>query len=102
MDLTSLNDLHTFLVDELHLLSEDMSKGSWRNYYHLRIDRHPSSSTRVIKVIFDENLVVAIQLCASSDNNHAVMLQLAVDCEGLSVRLSEEIKIVEQRLSCRP
>lgn len=99
MSLIVLDDLHVFLVKELSLLPEE-GAGGWRNYYIQRIDRHPNSSTRLVKAIFDSNrVVVAIQLCISSDNNNAVMVPMPTDRITLKALISEEIRLLQGRLS---
>lgn len=91
----TLKELHHVLIHEFQLLQEPPHTGNWRVYYHKRIDRNPATSTRLIKIIFDtDESILAIQLCASSDNNNAVLLQLPTDKNQLNLAIKKEIKIL--------
>ncbi len=91
----TLKELHDVLTNELQLLQELPHPGRWRIYYHKRIDQNPTTSTRLIKIIFDtDESILAIQLCASSDNNNAVLLPLPIDKNQLNLAIEKEIKLL--------
>ena len=94
----TLKELHDVLTNELQLLQEPPHPGSWRVYYHRRIDLNPATSTRLIKIIFDpDESILAIQLCASSDNNNAVLLPLPIDKNQLNLAIENEIKFLSTK-----
>lgn len=94
----TLKQLHDVLTYEFQLLQEPPHAGNWRVYYHNRVDLNPATSTRLIKVIFDpDESILAIQLCASSDNNNAVLLPLPIDKKHLSLAVEKEIKLLSTK-----
>lgn len=91
----TFKELHDFLTKELQLEQGSQNPGNWRVYYHQKIELNPAKSTRLIKVIFDrDESILAIQLCASSDNNNTVLLPLPTDKKQLRLAVEKEIKLL--------
>lgn len=94
----TLKELHDVLTNELQLLQEPPHPGRWRIYYYKKIDLNPTTSTRLIKIIFDpDESISAIQLCITSDNNNAVLLPLPIDKNQLNLAIDKEIKLLSTK-----
>lgn len=93
-----MTDLHTFLEQTLALVPEPAHSGTWRTYFHQSVSWHPATSTRVLKVITDAlGQPLKIQLCASSDNNHSVLIDLPDDLDQLRPMVQREIELIARR-----
>jgi len=91
----TFNELHALLTQECELLSESAHDGNWRIYYFGRIDRHPATSTRTVKVLLAQNgIPFKIQLCVSSDNNNSVFLPEPFDASTLKTAINAEIALL--------
>lgn len=92
------DDLHHCLTHDMGLLTETLSNSVSRTYYHARIERHPARSTRVVRVLYgSDGRPAAIQLCASSDTNHAVMMTQPFDMAVVLEQVRREIDRVAHR-----
>ena len=93
--MVTFDELHDFLTRECELLAESAHGGNWRTYYFKRIDRHPATSTRAIKVLLNRNgIPFKIQLCVSSDSNNSVFLPAPFDTGTLKTAIKGEIELL--------
>ena len=91
-------ELHELLTQTLGLLCEPASGGFSCSYFLQAIERHPQRSTRVLRVMFDrDGQPSAIQLCASSDHNHAVLVDPSIAGSALIDAAAKEMAIIRQR-----
>jgi hypothetical protein len=91
----TFNELHDILTRECDLLPEPEHGGAWRTYYFKKIDRHPATSTRTVKVFLTQgDTPFKIQLCASSDNNNSVFLNSPFDADTLKTAIKAEIELL--------
>jgi hypothetical protein len=91
-------ELHDFLVDTLGLVPEAHENAVSRTYFHRRIEWHPCRSTRVFRVLFEQNGEPGrIQLCASSDNNNSVLVHAPYHPQLLSKLAAQEIALMGAR-----
>jgi hypothetical protein len=93
----TLDDIHHFLTTGFELVRDEVERGNARSYFWKKVDWHPASTTRVLRVHHDQHdTVTRIQLCVSSDNNNSVFLlpPFAEDC--LRVAVTKEIKLLRE------
>ncbi|MFI8619013.1 hypothetical protein ACIGHN_26260 [Acidovorax sp. NPDC077693] len=91
--------LHDWLVATAVLVPEPAVNSVSRTYFYKTVEWHPARSPRVLRVLFGaDGQPNCIQLCASSDNNNAVLIAGPFSTEGLSERVAQEIARVRERL----
>lgn len=91
-----------WLSTALGLIAEPPHSGTWRNLFYQRIDRHPATSTRVIKVLADaQGRADRLQLCATSDNNHSVLFGIPEDLRLLTPIIEREIDALRGKRVCQ-
>lgn len=89
-------ELHALLVTTFGLVPEPVANPVSRTYFYQEVEWHPRRSTRVLRVLFGADGEPArIQLCASSDNNNAVLIAGPFSAQVLAERVLQEIKRVE-------
>jgi hypothetical protein len=90
--------LHELLVNTFGLIPEPVVNNVSRTYFYREVDWHPTRSTRVFRVLFDtEGEPSRIQLCASSDNNNAVLLVAPFCKDALGQLAAQEIAQIQAR-----
>lgn len=98
---STFDDLHQFLTHELGLVVEAPHGGSWRTYFCGEVERHPSRSTRAVKVLLDAaGKPWKIQLCVSSDNNNSVFLAAPFMHDALKQAIDAEVSQLARNTGC--
>jgi hypothetical protein len=88
-----MQTLDAWLTEHCGLVAEAPHSGTWRTYFHRVVVRDPARSTRVLKVITDaQGQARQVQLCASSDNNNAVLMPIPDDLQALLPLIEAEIQ----------
>lgn len=88
----TLDELHLCLTRDFGLVAEAPHGGSWRTYFLGKVERHPSRSTRIVKVLLDSaGRPWKLQLCVSSDNNNSVFLAAPFGHEALKLAIDGEM-----------
>ena len=92
------DELHRLLTTNFPLVIDPSERGDGRSYFLRRVDWHPSSVTRILRVLFNkQGLPDRIRMCASSDNNNSVFVQLPLEAAALQIRIADEIDLFDQR-----
>ncbi|UBM08816.1 hypothetical protein [Cupriavidus metallidurans] len=87
------DELHAFLIAYFDLVVDSVERGNRRSYFLRRVIWHPSSSTRILHVQYDDrDAVTHIKRCVSSDNNNSVFAPLGPEWL-LREAVSEEIDL---------
>ncbi|WP_454739587.1 hypothetical protein [Cupriavidus necator] len=95
-------ELHRLLTSAFPLVTDPSERGDGRSYFLRRVDWHPSSVTRILRVHFDRlGLPNRIRMCPSSDNNNSVFVQLPLAAPELQILVADEIELFEQRRLAR-
>ena len=93
------DDLHELLVTTYGLVPEPVAHGVSRTYFLREVQWHPQRSTRVVRILWGAGGEPArMQLCASSDNNNAVLIAAPFSAGSLAGPLAREVALVEARL----
>lgn len=93
-------ELHAFLTRELGLIPDDRGSQVSCTYFYQMVEWHPAANTRVFRVLFSaDGEPSSIQLCASSDNNNTVLVNIGSDKHSLRQVYLQEVKMIEGRLS---
>lgn len=96
----SRRELHAVLQDAAGLVPESVDNPIARSYFFQRVEWHPQRSTRVFRILFDSAGEPArIQLCASSDNNNAVLLAQPFNPGQLLGLAQQEVALIKARLA---
>ncbi|WP_156372022.1 hypothetical protein [Acidovorax sp. Leaf78] len=91
--------LHDWLVATAGLVPEPAVNSVSRTYFYKTVEWHPARSSRVLRVLFGaDGQPNRIQLCASSDNNNAVLIAGPFTVQGLGARVAQEVERVRERL----
>ncbi|MBW8466327.1 hypothetical protein [Acidovorax sp.] len=94
------SELHQLLVADLGLTPEPAMPAAACTYFLGEVQWHPARSTRTARVFYGpDGVPVRLQLCASSDNNNTVLLQLPLERQQLVSAVRAEIELVERRLA---
>lgn len=89
------DEIHHFLATECGLLSDGSERGLGRTWFLGRIDWHPASTTRILRVLHNpEKEALHIRLCVSSDNNNSVFLRSPFDAATLREAVKREIALL--------
>lgn len=92
--------LDRLLTGHFGLIPEPAHGGTWRNYFHQAVVREPAHSTRVLKVITDHaGQPRQLQLCASSDNNNAMLVPITDELHTLLPVIQAEIQHLKDKLA---
>ena len=95
-----LDDLMRWLEAEFELVPEPPNGGTWRNMFYKAINRHPATSTRVLKIMTDANaMATKLQLIPSSDNNNCVLMDITGDLRLLAPSIQSEIRTLLEHLA---
>lgn len=98
-----LDDLMRWLEAEFELVPEPPHGGTWRNMFYKTVNRHPATTTRVLKILTDANgLATKLQLTSSSDNNNCVLMDIAEDLSLLAPFIHDEIHTVVNKVARKP
>lgn len=85
-------ELHELLTGDFGLIVDPVERGDRRSYFLKRVDWHPSSTTRLLHVQYDQSgRVTHIKRCVSSDNNNSVLVPRTLDPLALRQAVEEEI-----------
>ena len=85
---------------DLGLTPEPAMPAAACTYFLGEVQWHPARSTRTARVFYGpDGVPVRLQLCASSDNNNTVLLQLPLERQQLVSAVRAEIELVERRLA---
>lgn len=96
----SLDDLIQWLKAEFDLVPEPPHGGTWRNMFYKTVDRHPATTTRVLKILADANgTPQKLQPCSASDNNNSILVDIPMDLNLLRPLVENEIHLLTKRLS---
>lgn len=96
------SELHQLLVTDLGLVPQPALPTGACTYFLREVQWHPARSTRTVRVLYGpDGAPTRLQLCASSDNNNTVLLQLPRERQQLVSAVLQEIQLVEQRLRAR-
>ncbi|MWL86881.1 hypothetical protein GA566_05485 [Cupriavidus sp. SW-Y-13] len=85
-------ELHELLTGDFGLVNDKVERGDRRSYFLKRVDWHPSSTTRILHVQYDQNgRVTQVKRCVSSDNNNSVFVRGSLERLVLRQAVEEEI-----------
>ncbi|CAN7171410.1 hypothetical protein LJR129_000283 [Acidovorax sp. LjRoot129] len=94
------SELHQLLVTDLGLIPQPALPAGACTYFLREVQWHPERSTRTVRLLYGpDGAPTRLQLCASSDNNNTVLLQLPMERQQLVSEVLQEIQLVEQRLA---
>jgi len=87
-------ELHALLTGDFGLVVDLVEWGDRRSYFLERVVWHPSSTTRILHVLYDHrDRVTHIKRCISSDNNNSVFIPLSSGLPFLRQAVVDEIEM---------
>ena len=97
-----LDELVRWLEAEFELVPEPPHGGTWCNMFYKTVNRHPATTTRVLKILTDANgWATTLQLASSSDNNNCVLMDIAEDLSLLVPTIQSEIHSIVDKLALK-
>ena len=87
-------ELHALLTGDFGLVVDSVERGDCRTYFLERVVWHPSSTTRILHVLYDQRgRVTHIKRCASSDNNNSVFIPISSGLSFLRQAVADEMEV---------
>lgn len=95
-------ELHELLTNDFRLVIDPVERGDRQSYFLERVDWHPSSTTRILHVQYDQNgRVTHIKRCVSPDNNNGVLVPHSLDRSTLGQPSRRRLECTTQE-ECGP
>lgn len=91
MDFEEINSL---LTSEFDLVPDSAERGNGKTYFLGVVDWRPSSTTRIVRILYGQNKDVSrVKRLVSSDNNNSVFVLEPLTSAGLRDEVAKEIQL---------
>lgn len=89
-----VEEIGLLLTSDFGLIPDQAERGSGKTYFLAQIDWHPSSTTRIVQLLLDQNRNIArVKKLVSSDNNNSVFIEEPLSLSNLRDEVAKEIEL---------